>query len=160
VTAGTAGRRRALRRILLTRDVHSQRQLAALLGAAGHRVTQATVSRDLDAIGAIKDRTSGGRYTVPDGPVGALDPATGNGARRAAGRAITDFVESIAASANLVVVRTPPGAAHLVAGAIDHAGLEGVVGTVAGDDTLLVVAAEQIGGAAVASALERMGAAG
>ena len=77
---------------------------------------------------------------------------------RAVARAIADFVQTIAASGNLVVLRTPPGAAHLVAGAIDHADLSGVVGTVAGDDTLFVVADESVGGETLAMSLENIGA--
>jgi transcriptional regulator of arginine metabolism len=153
VTA-TASRRRVLRRLVTTRRVRSQAELVHLLGDAGHQVTQATISRDLDAIGAVKDRAAGGTYTIP--PNGTDDAAD----RRELAKAITDFVLSVVASGNLIVVKTNPGAAHLVAGAIDRAAPNGVVGTVAGDDTLLVVADETDGGTAVARDLERRGAHG
>jgi transcriptional regulator of arginine metabolism len=150
----TASRRRVLRRLVTTRRVRSQAELVDLLGDAGHPVTQATISRDLDAIGAVKDRSAGGTYTIP--PNG-----TDAGAElRELAKAVDDFVLSVVSSANLVVVKTNPGAAHLVAGAIDRAAPEGVVGTVAGDDTLLVIAEEAAGGAAVARELERRGAYG
>ena len=149
----TATRRRVVRRLVASEEVSSQHQLVDLLAGEGHPVTQATVSRDLEAIGAVKERGAGSaRYVIPD------EAPDWDEARRATSRAIAEFVESITTSANLVVVHTPPGAAHLVAGAIDHAGLDGVLGTVAGDDTLLVVAAEDLGGEALASELERIGA--
>jgi transcriptional regulator of arginine metabolism len=148
----TASRRRLLRQLVTTRSVRSQSELVDLLESAGHPVTQATISRDLDAIGAVKDRAAGGTYSIP--PNGADDAVD----LRELARAINDFVLSLVPSASVVVVKTNPGAAHLVAGAIDRAGPPGVVGTVAGDDTLLVVAAEGVGAAAVSQSLERIGA--
>ena len=148
----TAGRRRLLRSILTTRPVTSQQELVDLLDGGGYPVTQATVSRDLDALGAAKERGVDGvaRYTIPD-------RAIPDEAERAAARSIAEFVESITHSGNLVVLRTPPGAAHLVAGAIDRADLDHVLGTVAGDDTLIVVAAEHRGGSQLAEDLEKIG---
>jgi transcriptional regulator of arginine metabolism len=148
----TAGRRRLLRSIVTTQQVSSQQELVELLEAAGYPVTQATVSRDLDALGATKERGASGvgHYAIPDGTL--PDEAT-----RAAARSIAEFVQSITASGNLVVLRTPPGAAHLVAGAIDRADVDHVLGTVAGDDTLIVVAAEDRGGAQLAKDLEKIG---
>ena len=73
-------------------------------------------------------------------------------------RALVEFVEDIVPSGNLVVLRTPPGAAQVVAGAIDGAGLPGAVGTVAGDDTVMAVAADGYGGRRLAGDLERIGA--
>ena len=134
----------------------SQHELVVLLAEEGHRVTQATVSRDLDALGAVKHRAGDeqARYSIPaDAAAGRPGAAT----RRLA-EAIAGFVEAIVASGNLVVMRTPPGAAHLVAGAIDHAGVAGVIGTVAGDDTLLVVADGDVGGESLAKTLENLGA--
>ena len=152
MSPATAGRRRLLRSLVTTQPVSSQQELVELLDAAGYPVTQATVSRDLDALGATKERGSNGvaRYTIPDGTVP-------DETARAAARSIAEFVDSITSSGNLVVLRTPPGAAHLVAGAIDRADLEHVVGTVAGDDTLIVVAAEECGGAQLAENLETIG---
>lgn len=147
----TASRRRVVRRLLATREVRSQAELAHLLDDAGHSVTQATISRDLDAIGAVKDRSAGGTYTVrPESDASAM--------RREVARAMNDFTLSVVASGNLVVVKTNPGAAHLVAGAIDRAPPDGIIGTVAGDDTLLVIADDHVGGDRVARELERMGA--
>jgi transcriptional regulator of arginine metabolism len=150
VSPATAARRRLLRRFISERRVGSQQELVDLLAASGHDVTQATVSRDLDAIGAVKRKVNGGaaRYEIPSEPAGDEELA----------RALADFVESIEASGNVVVVRTPPGAAHLVAGAIDRADLAAVLGTVAGDDTMLVVAREPTGGHTLAAELERIGA--
>ncbi len=150
----TASRRMLLRRLVSEHRIRSQAELAALLGDAGHQVTQATISRDLDAIGAVKDRTAGGTYTIP---------ANGHdqrAERRQLAKALSDFTLSVVSSGSLVVVKTNPGAAHLVAGAIDRSRPDGVIGTVAGDDTLLVIAAEDVGGAAVARELEHMGAEG
>ena len=147
----TASRRRLLRRLVTTHEIHSQAELAALLDEGGYPVTQATISRDLDAIGAVKDRSAGGTYTIPaNGGV--------NRQRRELMKTMGDFVLSIVPSGNLVVVKTNPGAAHLVAGAIDSSGPTGVIGTVAGDDTLLVIAADTVGGEAVARELEGRGA--
>jgi transcriptional regulator of arginine metabolism len=132
--------------------VTSQQELVDLLEDGGYPVTQATVSRDLDALGAAKERGVDGvaRYTI-------ADRAIPDEAERAAARSIAEFVESITHSGNLVVLRTPPGAAHLVAGAIDRADLDHVLGTVAGDDTLIVVAAEHRGGSQLAEDLEKIG---
>jgi transcriptional regulator of arginine metabolism len=154
MSPATASRRRVVRQLLSERAVASQVELVSLLADAGHRVTQATVSRDLDALGAVKERgeTESVRYIIPDESV-----ANASDAVRAAGRAIAGFAEAITSSGNLVVVRTPPGAAHLVAGAIDHAGIDGVIGTVAGDDTLLVVADAGMGGDSLAQNLEKIG---
>ncbi len=111
-------------------------------------MTQATVSRDLHVIGASK--AEGDTYTLSGEP----DPAE---AVRHLARSIDEFVESIRASGTIVVLRTPPGAAQVVAAAIDNAGIEGVLGTVAGDDTIMVVASEEITGAGVAETLEQIG---
>ena len=105
-------------------------------------MTQATVSRDLDAVGAAK--ASEGHYVLSDGGAGGISGL------------LEELVLGIAPSANVVVLKTPPGAAHMVAGAIDRARLEGVIGTIAGDDTILAVAAESLGGSALAQRFEEM----
>jgi len=130
-------------------SVSSQTQIVEMLAADGVDATQATVSRDLEEIGAVKVRVAGGDavYAVPELPRDR--PAPEEHLRRVLG----DWVVEIDFSANLVIVRTPPGSAHVVASAIDRAGLEDVVGTVAGDDTILVVASERAGGAALARRL-------
>ncbi len=154
MSPGTATRRRLIRRLVDEGTVTSQRQLVDRLAAAGHPVTQATVSRDLDALGAVKIRSRGrARYEIPHEERFAFRQE-----EAAVARAVIEFVESIGHSGNLVVVHTLPGAAHLVAGAIDGAEIEGVLGTLAGDDTVLVVAVEGVPGALLASVLERIGA--
>ena len=142
-----------MRSMITSEAIVSQQELVERLAAAGFPVTQATVSRDLDALGAVKERDADGiaRYSIPD-------RAAPDDAERAVARSIAEFVDSITSAGNLVVLRTPPGAAHLVAGAIDRADLDHVVGTVAGDDTLIVVAAELRGGSQLAQDLEQMGA--
>lgn len=138
-----------MRRLITDHAVASQQELLGLLGAAGHRVSQSTVSRDLEAIGAHKAQDGEGpaRYALADPP-----PAHTPGLAAALALHLT----GVAASGNLVVLHTPPGTADLVALALDQAGLSGVLGTVAGDDTVLVVAAEGTGGAALARTLERI----
>jgi transcriptional regulator of arginine metabolism len=144
--------------LIAANDVHSQTQLVTLLAADHVEVTQATLSRDLEEIGAVKVRRPGvgAVYSVSDeapGPVlRALNDATEGRVSRLAG----ELVVSVEASANLVVVRTPPGGAHLLASAIDRAGLRDVLGTVAGDDTVLLVTREPKGGGRVANRLRDM----
>jgi transcriptional regulator of arginine metabolism len=129
--------------------VTSQAQLVELLAASGVVATQATVSRDLEEIGAVKVRAAGGDsvYAVPELPKDRVAPE--DHLRRVLG----EWVVDVAASANLVVVRTPPGSAHVVASALDRAGLPEIIGTVAGDDTIMVVADERTGGAKLARRL-------
>ncbi len=149
--ATSEARRRLVRRLLTTRRIRSQRELRELLAAAGFPVTQATVSRDLGAVGArkVRDPDDGeARYEL----AAEVDQASELEALR---QAIDEYVATVRWSGNLVVMRVPPGAAHLVASRMDAVGLPGVLGTVAGDDTLLVVADEQVGGAAVAAMIER-----
>lgn len=152
----TSARHRALRSIIDERVVSSQSELVDLLGGRGFEVTQATVSRDLQAVGAVKARDADGalRYVIATALNGADESAV------VLRRALSDYADSIEVSGNLVVVKTPPGAAHVVALAIDAHGLEGALGTVAGDDTMLVIADEATGGRAVADQLEEMGADG
>ena len=154
MSPAAATRRRLVRRFVAEGTVTSQRQLVRLLEGAGHVVTQATVSRDLDAVGAIKVRSGDdSHYEIPDHERFAFSERAA-----AVARTMAEWVETIAASGNLVVLHTPPGAAHLVAGAIDGAGVTGVVGTIAGDDTVLVVASEDVGGRRLARDLEGIGA--
>lgn len=151
-TTVTAARRRVVRSLVTRRRIANQQQLVDLLTEAGYTVTQATVSRDLDAIGAVKNSESGGsRYVIAE--------ATSDGAAVSAlGKVLAEFVEEITPSGNLVVLKTPPGAAQVVASALDGARLPEVVGTVAGDDTLMAVAVEKIGGRRLANKLEQIGA--
>jgi transcriptional regulator of arginine metabolism len=148
VNGGTAARRRRVRELVASRTVGSQAQLRSLLADAGFEVTQATVSRDLDAIGAVKVRNG----QSPHYELARRGPEEEH--RAALGQAVAEFVESVATSGNLIVIRVPPGAADLVASRMDAAGIDGVLGTVAGDDTLLVVVEEGVGAASVAAAIE------
>lgn len=142
-------RRHRIARLLEEYAVASQAQLVELLAADGVEATQATVSRDLEELGAVKVRVPGGEmvYAVPELPKERIAPE--EHLRRVFG----DWVVEVAHSGNIVVLRTPPGSAHVVASALDRAGLEDVVGTVAGDDTIMVVAAERVGGVKVAERL-------
>jgi transcriptional regulator of arginine metabolism len=129
--------------------VTNQAQLVDLLGKDGVVATQATVSRDLEDLGAIKVRVRGGDavYAIPELPKDQVAPE--DHLRRVFG----DWVVEVSSSANLVVLRTPPGSAHVVASALDRSSLDEVLGTVAGDDTLMVVVAEEHRGADVAARL-------
>ena len=132
--------------------VHSQSDLVTLLKKSGVEVTQATASRDLEEIGALRGR----------GPKGAIVyqlPSDEN-----IGRLITvpsELILSVESSANMAVVRTPPGGAQLLASALDFAsssgGLPSVIGTIAGDDTVLVISRKGDGGAALAKELLVLG---
>jgi transcriptional regulator of arginine metabolism len=145
-------RQGAIADLIGRRAVNSQPMLVELLAAEGIVATQATVSRDLEELGAVKVRVPGGEtvYALPE-----LEPqrvAPHEQLRRVMG----EWVAEVRVSANLIVVRTPPGCAHVVASALDRSGLPGVVGTVAGDDTMLVVADEDLGGAALADRLREL----
>lgn len=139
-------RQHRVQRLLEDHAVSTQEQLVELLAADGVIATQATVSRDLEDIGAIKVRVPGGEtvYAVPAMPKEAVAPEDH------LRRVCSEWVVEVAHSQNLVVLRTPPGSAHVVGSALDRAGLADVVGTVAGDDTVVVIAAESTTGKNVA----------
>jgi transcriptional regulator of arginine metabolism len=191
--------------ILAHAAVRSQEELAELLAQRGVRVTQATLSRDLDELGAVRLRGPDGALVyalpgepggpgsrpgglaaggpgepvrptrgVPAGVRGGLGPlarsrggATGLGSGTVSGaaglpdrdppgrlaRIAAEFLLSAEASANLVVLRTPAGAAQFLASAVDHAAWPSILGTVAGDDTVLVITRDPAGGAEVARSL-------
>jgi transcriptional regulator of arginine metabolism len=145
-------RQQAIARILEQQQVASQPQLVELLADEGIAATQATVSRDLDDLGAIKVRVPGGAtvYAVPEFAPERVAPL--DQLRRVMG----EWVADVSHSANLVIVRTPPGCAHVVASALDRSGLPGLLGTVAGDDTMLCVATEAVGGAELAAGLREL----
>jgi transcriptional regulator of arginine metabolism len=136
--------------IVAQHEVHSQGELAGLLAESGLRVTQATLSRDLVELDAVKVRTASGAlvYAVPaEGgdrrPVAPRETAAG--AARLA-RLCGELLVSADASANLVVLRTPPGAAQFLASAFDKAEFPEILGTIAGDDTVLVIGRDPGGG--------------
>jgi transcriptional regulator of arginine metabolism len=129
--------------------VHSQAELARALAAEGFTVTQATLSRDLEELGAVKLRTPDGgqpTYVVPRDGAPIASRSDGDDAPQRLSRLLADLMISAEASANLVVLRTPPGASNFVASALDRAGLPQVLGTIAGDDTILVISRDPRGG--------------
>jgi transcriptional regulator of arginine metabolism len=142
--------------LIEAQPVTSQTQLAALLAESGIEVTQATLSRDLEELGAVKLRGSDGApasYVLP--PENApLRPAQAAPARLT--RLLADLLTHAEGSANLAVLRTPPGAAQFLASALDKVGLPDVLGTIAGDDTLLVVSRAPDGGPALADRLRAL----
>jgi transcriptional regulator of arginine metabolism len=143
--------------LLASTEVRSQTELADLLHRAGVTVTQATLSRDLVELDAVKVRAPSGQlvYALPgEGgdrrPVLAHESAASE-ARLA--RLCAELLVSAEASANLVVLRTPPGAANFLASALDKAELGSVLGTIAGDDTVLVISRDPKGGDALTQRL-------
>jgi transcriptional regulator of arginine metabolism len=151
VTAKTA-RQRVLADLLRRGEASSQAELRDSLVAAGFDATQATVSRDLVEIGGVKVRSEDGRlvYALPEAEVGR--PAGQEEVRRALDQSVVALVPS----GNVLVIRTRPGHASLLASALDRGRLHGVAGTVAGDDTVLVVCAERTTARALARRLENL----
>jgi transcriptional regulator of arginine metabolism len=142
--ATKAARHARIALLLENQPVRSQGELARLLEGVGLAVTQATLSRDLEEMGAVKVRRNGGGlvYAVPAQNGGG----PGGGADGRLARLCEELLISAEASANLVVVKTPPGGAQLLASALDRAGWPAVLGTVAGDDTVLVICRAARGG--------------
>lgn len=151
-----AARQAQISALLISRPVRSQTELAVLLESeSGITVNQATLSRDLEEIGAAKQRLPGGgvAYVLPpEGPAGEPTHAAEEPQARLQ-RLLAELLLATDHSANLAVLRTPPGAAQFLASALDRSGLDSVVGTIAGDDTVLVVARTADGGAALARRL-------
>ncbi|WP_370328601.1 arginine repressor [Candidatus Mycobacterium methanotrophicum] len=139
---------------LSSAQVRSQSELAGLLAADGIEVTQATLSRDLEELGAVKLRGADGGvgiYVVPEdgSPLRGVSGGTGR-----LSRLVSELLVSTDASGNLAVLRTPPGAADYLASAIDRAALPYVVGTIAGDDTIFVAAREPMTGTELVTVLQ------
>ena len=206
-----AARQAQIADILTRARVRSQEELAELLAQRGVKVTQATLSRDLEELGAVRLRGAGGTLVyalpgdpggpgsrpgglpgppaeglpvssglvIPPGPAASSDPAASFGPAASSGpsgswpgawlsgraddgasgvlaRVGPELLLSAEASANLVVLRTPAGAAQFLASAIDHAGWPSILGTVAGDDTVLVITRQPAGGTEVAESLLRL----
>ena len=148
MTAAKQKRQRLIADWLRRDRIGSQEELVAKLDSAGVAATQATVSRDLDELGAVRVRRGGAmHYRLPEqadgGDAGRLD------------RLLAEWVTGIVTAGNLVVLRTPPGSANLVANALDAAGLEEVAGTIAGDDTIFVALVDGAVPGAVAEGLRR-----
>jgi transcriptional regulator of arginine metabolism len=146
--------------VLAGAPIRSQNELAQALRAAGVEVTQATLSRDLEELGAVKLRPPDGGlpvYVVPeDGSPLAHRGADDNPAPLLA-RRVAELLVSATGSANIAGLRTPPGAAHFLASALDRAVLPDVLGTIAGDDTIFAVSRDPAGGAALAETINQLG---
>lgn len=144
----TTARQGLIASLIRAGGVESQAHLTKLLAREGVKVTQATVSRDLDDLRAIRQRNSAGllQYQLPEG---TTSPTTSS----------KNLILSVSSSANLAVIKTPSGGAQLLASAIDRNALDGtlknVIGTIAGDDTVLVISKSSSGGAAIAKAIEK-----
>ena len=126
--------------------VHSQSDLVKLLKKAGFAVTQATASRDLEEVGAVRSRNEFGELiyqigTSSDGAISKSMPLP------------SDLILSVESSGNLAVVRTPPGGAQFLASSLDNSGISSIIGTIAGDDTILVVSRKASGGSDLAKEL-------
>ena len=127
-------RQRAIANLVRTQAVGSQEELGERLAGLGYPVTQATISRDLEQLGAVKVRRGGQLgYALPDQVNEAASPKLA--------AVFRDWVRSIDTAANLVVIKTPPGSAHLVGVALDGANLPQLVGTICGDDTIFAACA-------------------
>jgi transcriptional regulator of arginine metabolism len=130
-------RQRAILTLVATRPIHSQDELVALLDQQGFVATQATVSRDIKELGLVKVPIKGGedddalfKYVVPNATVNYVSRLH---------RVVAELALSIVGSVNLIVIKTPPGSAMMVASAVDEAGWPEVIGTVGGDDTILII---------------------
>ena len=133
MTDARAQRQRLIAQLLRSESITSQEELAERLAAEGIVATQATVSRDLEQLGAVKIRRNGATaYALPE--------QSGTTAAPRLTTIVRDWVRSVDTAANLVVLKSPPGSAHLVGVAFDQADLVGVVGTISGDDTIFVAA--------------------
>jgi transcriptional regulator of arginine metabolism len=151
VTESRSKRQRAIADLIRGEPVASQEEVTARLRIRGFPVTQATVSRDLDQLGAVKVKRGGVMtYALPD-QIGDSDWA---GARLR--RIFADWVQSVEAAGNLLVLRTPPGSAHLVGLALDQARLPEVAGTICGDDTLFVALRDGVAAAAMAAQFQNL----
>ena len=152
LNSGSVSARRAKAIALIKAGViHSQSDLVKLLKKAGFDVTQATASRDLEELGAVRSRSESGELiyqlgTTADGSIARSMPLP------------SDLILSVEASGNLAVVRTPPGGAQFLASSLDNSGLENIIGTIAGDDTVLVVSKKATGGTDLAKELLNFGA--
>jgi len=148
VAHGQDQRRNAIADLIRTRGVGSQDELAEQLTRLGFTVTQATISRDLEQLGAVKTRRDGRlSYSLPR--------AAGAGPSRLAS-VLRDWVVSVAPAGNLVIIKTPPGSAHLVGVALDEGGLPAIAGTICGDDTIFAATAGADAALSVAAQIDAM----
>jgi transcriptional regulator of arginine metabolism len=145
-------RQRIIADLIRAQPISSQEEVTARLAAQGLAVTQATVSRDLDQLGAVKVKRGGAlSYALPD-QLGDSDWAAGR-----LQRIVADWVLTIEAAGNMLVFKTPPGSAHLVGAAIDQARLAEIAGTVSGDDTLFLVVRDGFTAADVKQMFQSLG---
>ena len=146
VQPNSSQRRALIAKFIKQGGVESQSHLVKLLAREGVKVTQATASRDLEDLGAIRIRDAGGEFQYAISEEATSKPASA-----------ANLILSVTASGNLAVVRTPPGGAQLLASAIDRNSLNGslksAIGTIAGDDTVLVVSKTANGGAELAKSI-------
>jgi transcriptional regulator of arginine metabolism len=139
MTESRLRRQRVISDLLRGGAIASQEEVTERLAAAGFAVTQATVSRDLDQLGAVKVKKGGTlRYMLPE-EIGDTDWAAGR-----LGRILTQWVLSIEPAGPLLVLKTPPGSAHIVGVAFDQARLPEVAGTICGDDTIFVALRDEV----------------
>ena len=126
-------RQKAVADLIRAQALGSQDEVATRLADLGFEVTQATVSRDLEQLGALKVRREGRvSYALPDQlNAGAAAPSR-------LGSVLRDWVRAIDIAATIVVLRTPPGSAHLIGVALDESSIPEIVGTICGDDTIFV----------------------
>jgi transcriptional regulator of arginine metabolism len=139
-------RQKAIGDLVRREALGSQEEVTARLAGLGFAVTQATVSRDLDQLGAVKVKRGGIlSYALPD-QLGDSDWAASRLAR-----IFAEWVQSVEAAGPMIVLRTPPGSAHLVGLALDQARLDEVAGTISGDDTLFIALRDGVNPAAMAT---------
>jgi transcriptional regulator of arginine metabolism len=151
MTDARTRRQKAIADLIRGEPLGSQEEVTARLGALGFSVTQATVSRDLDQMGAVKVKRGGSlSYALPD------QLASNDWAATRLQRILAEWVTSIEAAGNLLVLKTPPGSAHLVGLALDQAKLDEVAGTICGDDTLFVALRDGIEAGFVANRFRKL----
>jgi transcriptional regulator of arginine metabolism len=151
MTEARSRRQRAIAELLRQEPVASQEEVTARLCAAGFAVTQATVSRDLEQLGAVKVKRGGAlRYMLPE------EIGDSGWAAARLGPILAEWVQSIEAAGTLVVMRTPPGSAHLVGLALDQARLPEIAGTICGDDTLFLAVRDGVAPGIVAMQLRKL----
>jgi transcriptional regulator of arginine metabolism len=140
-------RQRTIADLIRSHALASQEELAERLGSLGYAVTQATISRDLEQLGAVKVRREGHLgYALPDQVRDTPAPRLS--------AVLRDWVRSVDPAANLVVIKTPPGSAHLVGVVLDQSGLAEIVGTICGDDTIFIATRSAEDANALAAKLE------
>jgi transcriptional regulator of arginine metabolism len=144
-------RQRAVADLIREHALASQEEVASRLSGLGFEVTQATVSRDLEQLGALKVRRDGRiSYALPD----QLSANVPTQSRLAS--VLRDWVRSVDVAATMVVLKTPPGSAHLVGVALDESTLPEIAGTICGDDTIFIACRSAAAAEALASKLEAM----